>query len=330
MGLIDCHAHCLPKTIMDVLREWAAGTYLGRSLYADEGFNSLERHLALMDKFGVEKEVINYGNLLVPAAKTGKLPMEEVVRTVNDYIAEACRVAPGRFVPAAAVDPFGGETALRELDRAVEKLGLFGISLSTNVDGRALDDPVYEPIFERAKRWNMPLWVHPGQVPQAWQQALGLNNRYLNSGVGFLLDDMLCVVKMITAGVFDRWWGVKFVLCQLGGFLPFTMGRFDQQYFFERRAFEQQNKPLPEYLQRRVAEYCQAFYVDTHTADASAIRCALDCMTADRIVLGGDYPISPPEVGLGYTIPQLDKVGLSSADRAKIERENAVRLLNLA
>lgn len=330
MGLIDCHAHCLPKTIMDVLREWAAGTYLGRSLYADEGFNSLERHLVLMDKFGVEKEVINYGNLLVPAAKTGKLPMEEVVKTVNDYIAEACRVAPTRFVPAAAVDPFGGEAALRELDRAVEKLGLFGISLSTNVDGRALDDPVYEPIFERAKRWNMPLWVHPGQVPQTWQQALGLNNRYLNSGVGFLLDDMLCVVKMITAGVFDRWWGVKFVLCQLGGFLPFTMGRFDQQYFFERRAFEQQKKPLPEYLQRRVAEYCQAFYVDTHTADASAIRCALDCMSADRIVLGGDYPISPPEVGLGYTIPQLDKVGLSSADRAKIERENAVRLLNLA
>jgi len=329
MGLIDCHAHCLPKTIMDVLREWAAGTYLGRSLYADEGFNSLERHLALMDKFGVEKEVINYGNLLVPAAKTGKLPMEEVVKTVNDYIAEACRVAPARFVPAAAVDPFGGEAALRELDRAVEKLGLFGISLSTNVDGRALDDPVYEPIFARAKAWNMPLWVHPGQVPQAWQQALGLNNRYLNSGVGFLLDDMLCVVKMITAGVFDRWWGVKFVLCQLGGFLPFTMGRFDQQYFFERRACEQQNKPLPEYLQRRVAEYCQAFYVDTHTADASAIRCALDCMTADRIVLGGDYPISPPEVGLGYTIPQLDKVGLSSGDRAKIERENAVRLLNL-
>jgi len=330
MGLIDCHAHCLPKTIMDVLREWAAGTYLGRSLYADEGFNSLERHLVLMDKFGVEKEVINYGNLLVPAAKTGKLPMEEVVKTVNDYIAEACRVAPGRFVPAAAVDPFGGKAALCELDRAVEKLGLFGISLSTNVDGRALDDPAYEPIFARAKAWNMPLWVHPGQVPQSWQQALGLNNRYLNSGVGFLLDDMLCVVKMITAGVFDRWWGVKFVLCQLGGFLPFTMGRFDQQYFFERRACEQQNKPLPEYLQRRVAEYCQAFYVDTHTADASAIRCALDCMSADRIVLGGDYPISPPEVGLGYTIPQLDKVGLSSGDRAKIERENAVRLLNLS
>ena len=218
MSLIDCHAHCLPPTILDALREFAAGSYLGRTLYADEGFSSLEKHLTLMDRFDVDKEVINYGNLLVPAARARKLPMDKVVKMVNDYIAEASRIAPGRFIPAAAVDPLGGEAAMEELDRAVEKLGLFGISLSTNLDGRALDDPVYEPIFERAKAWNMPLWVHPGQVPQAWQQALGLNNRYLNSGVGFLLDDMLCLIKMITANVFDRWWGVKFVFCQLGGF----------------------------------------------------------------------------------------------------------------
>ncbi len=185
MSLIDCHAHCLPPTILDALREFAAGSYLGRTLYADEGFSSLEKHLTLMDRFDVDKEVINYGNLLVPAARARKLPMDKVVKMVNDYIAEASRIAPGRFIPAAAVDPLGGEAAMEELDRAVEKLGLFGISLSTNLDGRALDDPVYEPIFERAKAWSMPLWVHPGQVPQAWQQALGLNNRYLNSGVGF-------------------------------------------------------------------------------------------------------------------------------------------------
>jgi predicted TIM-barrel fold metal-dependent hydrolase len=67
----------------------------------------------LMDRFGVEKEVINYGNLLVPAARARKLPMQQVVKMVNDYIIEASRVAPGRFIPAAAVDPYGGEAALQ-------------------------------------------------------------------------------------------------------------------------------------------------------------------------------------------------------------------------
>src|SRR5437762_3245290 len=130
--------------------------------------------------------------------------------------------------------------AMHELDRAVERGGLFGISLCTNINGRALDDPAYEPIFERARAWDMPLWVHPGTVPREWQQALGLSNRYLNSGLGFLLDDTLCILKMIVAGVFDRWWGVKFVFCQLGGLLPFMIGRFDQQLFFERRQAEQE------------------------------------------------------------------------------------------
>ena len=60
------------------------------------------------------------------------------------------------------------------------------------------------------------------------------------------------------------------------------------------------------------------------------IRCALDCTSAHRIVLGGDYPISPPEIGLGYTIPRLDKAGVSASDRAKIERGNASKLLNFA
>ena len=103
MNLIDCHAHCVPPTILEALREFAAGSYLGRTLYADEGFASLEKHLALMDRFGVEKEVINYGNLLVPAARARKLPIDQVVKMVNDYIAEAARIAPGRFVPAAGV-----------------------------------------------------------------------------------------------------------------------------------------------------------------------------------------------------------------------------------
>ena len=88
MNLIDCHAHCLPPTILDALREFAAGSYLGRSLYADEGFSSLEKHLALMDRFGVEKEVINYGNLLVPAARAGKLPMEEIGRNLEVLVTD--------------------------------------------------------------------------------------------------------------------------------------------------------------------------------------------------------------------------------------------------
>lgn len=330
MGLIDCHAHLMPPALMDPYRALTADTYFGKYMWADPGFTEIERHLELMDRYGVDTEVLEYGAFIPTAAKAAGIPMVEAVRMVNEYAANAIKAFPGRFVAAAAVDPFGGDEAMRELDQAVEKHGLFGISLATNIDGRQLDDPAYESTFARARDWDMPLWIHPGLVPRSWQEALGLHNRYLNSGVGFLLDDLLCIIKMITAGVFDRWWGVKFVFCQLGGFLPFTIGRFDQQLFFERRLCEQEGKPRPAYLERRVADYCQAFYVDTHSTDAAAITCALACMTADRIVLGGDYPVSGPEVGLAYTLGQLDKVNLSDADRQKITHDNAAKLLKLS
>jgi predicted TIM-barrel fold metal-dependent hydrolase len=330
MGIIDCHAHLLPLPIAEGLRAATANTYFGRTMWSDPGFTELERHIALMDRYDVEAEVIEYGALIASGAPAAKMSLADAVRLVNDHVSEACRAFPGRFIAAAAVDPFGGPDALRELDRAVEQRGLYGISLTTNVDGRALDDQAYEPIFERARSWDMPIWVHPGFVPRPWQQALDLRNRYLNSGIAFLLDDTLCLIKMITAGTFDRWWGVKFVFCQLGGFLPFAIGRFDQQLFFERRLYEQEGGERPAYLDRRVADYCQAFYVDTHTADAAALQCALACMTADRIVLGGDYPVSPPDCGLAYTLGQLAQVELSEADRAKITRENAARLLGRA
>jgi predicted TIM-barrel fold metal-dependent hydrolase len=329
VGLIDCHAHFFPPDLINAFRKLTANTYFGPNMWADVGFTSLERHLELMDRYDVDTEVINYASFLPPSAKALGIPLDEAVRITNDYVSEACKAFPGRFKPAAAVNPFGGPEAMKELDRAVEQRGLFGISLTANLDGRALDDPEFEPIFERARAWDMPLWVHPGLVPRAWQDALGLGNRYQNSGIGFLLDDTLCIIKMIVAGTFDKWWGVKFVFCQLGGFGPFTIGRFDQQYFFERRLYGEMRKELPPYLEKRLADYCQAFYVDTHTTDAAAIQCALACMTADRIVLGGDFPVSPPDVGLAYTLGQLDRLPLSPEDRAKIERENAARLLNL-
>src|SRR5262249_55061189 len=147
MGLIDCHAHLFPPHVMEAMQEFGARTYFGRGFFADPGFHSLERHLELMDRFNVETEGLNYASFLPAAAHQAGVPLSEVIRQTNDYSREATRVAPGRFAAAAAVDPFGGAEAMHELDRAVEKGGLFGISLCTNINGRALDDPAYEPIF---------------------------------------------------------------------------------------------------------------------------------------------------------------------------------------
>src|SRR5437764_470492 len=108
-------------------------------MWSDPGFTEIQRHVELMDRYSVDTEVLEYGAFIPTAAKAAGIPMVQAVRLVNEYVTTAVREFPGRFVAAAAVDPFGGEEAVRELEQAVERHGLFGISLSTNVDGRHLD-----------------------------------------------------------------------------------------------------------------------------------------------------------------------------------------------
>ena len=42
-----------------------------------------------------------------------------------------------------------GVVSLEEMDRAITQLGAKGIQIFTNMNGQAMDDPVYYPIFER-------------------------------------------------------------------------------------------------------------------------------------------------------------------------------------
>jgi hypothetical protein len=57
--------------------------------------------------------------------------------------------------------------AVRELERAMTELGLKGVSVSTNVDGRELADPAFDPVWEAAAGLGAVVFVHP------WGCSLG-------------------------------------------------------------------------------------------------------------------------------------------------------------
>src|SRR5438046_9578790 len=78
--------------------------------------------------------------------------MAEIVAAHPDYFPAFVASLPMNNVPEA----------LREMDRAIEKLGAKGIQIFTNVNGRPLDEPEFYPIFERmANKYDLPVWVHP-------------------------------------------------------------------------------------------------------------------------------------------------------------------------
>ena len=50
---------------------------------------------------------------------------------------------------------------------------------------------------------------------------------------------------------------------------------------------------------------------------------------SNGVVLGSDYPVTAPDLGMEYVQSELDALDLSPEVRRKIERDNALTLLGL-
>ncbi|HET7034274.1 MAG TPA: amidohydrolase family protein [Thermomicrobiaceae bacterium] len=90
----------------------------------------------------------------------------------NDLVAQAVSAWPDRFVGFARVDPWRGEAAVRELDRAIQQLGFRGLFLDPWEEHFVITDPIVYPIVEAAAALRLPVMIaggyptfsHPSQI----------------------------------------------------------------------------------------------------------------------------------------------------------------------
>ena len=55
------------------------------------------------------------------------------------------------------------DAGVREAERAL-KNGALGVQIYTNVDGKPLDDPEFEPFFAAMNKLDKPIWMHPARA----------------------------------------------------------------------------------------------------------------------------------------------------------------------
>ena len=84
-------------------------------------------------------------------------------RAGNDRVAAAVRAHPDRFIGLGSANPWYGETALVELERAVYDLGLRGFKFHSLIQGFHLNDPILVyPLVEKAVDLDVPAYFHCG------------------------------------------------------------------------------------------------------------------------------------------------------------------------
>jgi aminocarboxymuconate-semialdehyde decarboxylase len=313
---IDVHAHYYPTALYDLL-ERVTGQSRRRMSGMVPGFShhvSLDGQLELMDGAGIDCMVMSLGNT------PPYYPSEDVAVAAaaggNDLYVQLHTDHPRRFKAFIGLPLPHVDAALAELERGLALPGVVGVGLGCSVLGQPLDDPAFDPLFAELNRRRTVVFVHPVG------SGGGLNSEdfSLTWMVGSRFEDTITMARLILSGLTLRYPDIRFIIPHLGGTLALFLQRMDN--VAERNGWREQRSPdlMPSDLARR-------FWFDTVNEQHSALRCACETFGADRLLLGTDWPMLPPEK-LKHFVDYVPEA-LADADARQILEVNAERLLGV-
>lgn len=94
-------------------------------------------------------------------------------RGTNDALAALAKGFEGRLYPWATVDPNMGDFAVKDLRRAVKKLGMRGLKIHPWLQAFSLTNSFFLKVVEETIRLNIPIITHNGSPPYACPTQVG-------------------------------------------------------------------------------------------------------------------------------------------------------------
>jgi 2,3-dihydroxybenzoate decarboxylase len=295
-------------------RRRTAGADGVRSKLADLG----ELRLREMDAAGIDMQVISHAPSQIQQLEPGESVPEATA--MNDRLHDAVDRNPERFAAFASLPTRDPQAAADELERTVTRLGFKGAMIHGRTQDVFHDVKTFWPIYERAQRLDVPIYIHPGpphpKMVEAYYADYLSDFPGLSSAAwGYTIDTANQVVRMILSGLFDEYPGLKIVIGHMGESIPFVVDRIDEA--LKRPG----NKPIS-----FKDTFCKHFYITTSGHFSTpALLCAVMEMGIDRILFSVDWPFIDNEPGMRW----METVPLSAEDRQKMFNGNARRLLKM-
>jgi aminocarboxymuconate-semialdehyde decarboxylase len=294
----------------------------------------LEERLRIMDRYEGYAQVLTLAN--PPLEVVGRSDVTpDLARLANDSMAEIVERHPDRFPAFVASLPMNNpDAALREIDRAIDDLPATGVQMFTNVAGRALDRPEFQPLFARMAERRLPIWLHPARPASVADYSGEARSKYdLWWAFGWPYETSVAMGRLVFSGIFDRHPDLAIITHHLGAMIPFCAGRvgggLDQ---LGSRSDDPDDAAALGRLRKRPIDYFRMFYGDTALFGAwHAMESGLAFFGADHVLFGTDMPFDP-EKGHGFirdTIAAMERMRTTPEDKALIYEGNARRLLRL-
>lgn len=324
MPIIDFHDHYYPPEYIKAIEQGPSAVrithdaegnpllhYPGDYNVAVRGHRDIDYREQVLREKGIDIQVIT---LTTPGTHIEE-PSTAVrlARLVNDAFARVVADKKGRFAALATLPLCDPAASTNELRRAMEQLRFPGAMLFSNINGVALSDQRFWPIYEVANELGAVLHIHPTN-PVGVEAML---DYWLMPLVGFLFDTTLAAAGLVFSGVTERFPRIRWVLGHLGGAIPYLVERLDRGY----EAFAECRK----HIRQPPSAYLKRFYYDTVNFDPRALELAVSFAGADQILAGSDFP---HQIGsIDKMLESLKEMRVSADDRKKILGGNAKRLI---
>jgi predicted TIM-barrel fold metal-dependent hydrolase len=330
---IDIFNHIFPKKFFDkYIDAGQGGKDIGKRVSNIQTIVDVDSRFRILDEFGDYVQVIT---LPLPPLEilAGPDKSPELAREGNDGLAELVQKYD-RFLGFAASLPMNNpKAAEKEMTRALDELGAFGVQMYSNAAGKPLDSPELLPLFEEAVRRDIPIWIHPARGADFPDYQTESRSQFeIWWTFGWPYETSVAMARLVFSGYFDRFPTLKIITHHMGGMIPYFEGRvgygWDQ---LGKRTTDLDYVSLLKSMKKRPVEYFKNFYADTALFGAApATKCGFDFFGLDNVVFASDMPFEPaPGLYARETIKCVEGLDLTKEQKEQIYRGNAERLLKL-
>lgn len=334
---IDIYSHILPQKFLDAFSKRVGEKHLLRMLSPRPPVTQFDVDRCNIDmRFRIMEEFADLVQVLTPTGHTleGTASPEDaayLAKVYNDEMAELVLKYPDKFVAAVACLPLNNiDASLREIDRAINELGFKGILMNTPINGKPLDLPELEPVYESMSNYDLPIWIHPTRLSSVVDYVNEDESKYLLFQVlGWPYETSIAMGRLVCSGILDRYPDLKLVTHHAGGMIPFFAGRVNRVKCSFGQEITGEEPPLKA---KTPMEYFRRFYADTALyGNTPGLMCAHAFFGTEHLLFGTDMPYGP-DLGKQYTsqtINAIEAMSISDSDKKRIFEENARLLLHL-
>jgi 2,3-dihydroxybenzoate decarboxylase len=215
------------------------------------------------------------------------------------------------------------DAAARELVRCVTELGFKGAMVNgysqRGDDERAIyyDLPQYLPFWAEIDRLGVPFYLHPRDQVLSQRQSYEGHPWLIGAPWGFAEETSIHALRLAGSGLFDQYPGLQVVLGHFGERILIDLSRLDSR--LEKVPDRPAKRTMTEY-------FLSNFHVTTSGHfSTKVLHFAMATIGVDRIMFSVDYPFE----GNHEAAEWFDRADISEADRMKMGRTNALKLLGL-